>query len=129
MVKDFSYRKIPSSFRYAARGLWHVLRTEQNVKIHFFVSALVLAAALWLQIPAAECAILLLAIGLVITAEVINTIIEDFLDILHPAHHEAVRRIKDALAGAVLLSAGVAVFVGILIILPRLVAALFGSAV
>lgn len=129
MVRDFSYRKLPSSFRYAARGIWHVLRTEQNIRIHFLAAAIVLALALWLEIPAAECAILLLAIGLVITAEVINTIIEDFLDILHPAHHEAVRRIKDALAGAVLLSAGVAVVVGILVILPRLVATLFGSAV
>ena len=106
-----------------------MLRTEQNIRIHFLAAALVLALALWLEIPAAECAILLLAIGLVITAEVINTIIEDFLDILHPAHHDAVRRIKDALAGAVLLSAGVAVVVGILVILPRLVATLFGSAV
>ena len=127
MVKDFDPKRLPRSFRYAARGVWHVIRTEQNLRIHVAVTALVILAGLVLGISGAEFAVILLAIGLVLTAEVINTVVEDFLDILHPGHHAKVRRIKDALAGAVLLAAIVAVGVGALVLGPRLLAA-FGLA-
>ena len=122
MVKDLDPRRLHRSFRYAARGIWHVLRTESNLRLHVGATALVIAAGLVLGISGFEFAILLLAIGLVLTAEVINTVIEEFLDILHPDHHAAVRRIKDALAGAVLLAAFVAVCVGALIFGPHLLA-------
>lgn len=124
MVKDFDPKRLPRSFRYAARGIWHVIRSEQNLRIHVAATALVILAGLILGISGAEFAIILLAIGLVLTAEVINTVVEDFLDIIHPEHHEKVRRIKDALAGAVLLAALVAAGVGALVLGPRLLAAL-----
>lgn len=124
MVKDLNPRRLHRSFRYAARGIWHVLRNESNLRLHVAATALVIVAGIWLELSAAEFAVLLLAIGLVLTAEVINTVIEDFLDIIHPDRHPAVRRIKDALAGAVLLAAFVAIGVGLLIFWPRLLAAL-----
>ncbi len=122
MVKDLKLRRIPASFRYAARGLWHVLRTEQNMQIHAVAATVVVVLALVYQISSWDLALLVLAMGLVITAEVLNTVVEDFLDLLHPSQHAAVRRIKDALAGAVLLSALVAVVVGILVFWPYVVA-------
>ncbi len=124
MVRDFDLKRVPRSFRYAARGIWHVLRNEQNLRIHVAATAVAVLAGLLLEISGPEFAIILLAVGLVLTAEVLNTVIEDFLDILHPQHHASVRRIKDALAGAVLLAAIVAIGVGALIFGPRLLAAL-----
>lgn len=124
MVKDIRLRRVPKSFKYAARGIWHVLRTEQNIQIHTVATAVVVVLAILLHITATEWAILLLTIGLVLSGEILNTVVEDFLDIIHPEHHESVRRIKDAIAGAVLLSAGIAVAEGVIIFGPRIVAAL-----
>lgn len=124
MVKDFDIRRLPASFRYAFRGIWHVLRSEQNIRIHFAATIIVIVLGFLLDLSGLEFAVLLLATGFVISAEVLNTVVEDFLDVVHPEHHASVRRIKDALAGAVLLSAMVAVGVGLLIFGPRLVAAL-----
>lgn len=125
MVKDFKVSRLPASVKYAWRGLWHVLRSEQNAQIHFIATLVVIGLGFWFHISTGEFAILLLAIGLVVSSEVLNTIIEDFLDVIHPQHHPAVRRIKDALAGAVLLSAMVAVVIGILVFLPHILAAWF----
>lgn len=124
MVRDLDPRRIPQSFRYAVRGIWHVLRNERNLQLHVLATLAVIGLGLGLDISGPEFAIILLAIGIVLTAEVLNTVIEDFLDVIHPQHHESVRRIKDALAGAVLLAAFVAVGVGALIFGPYLVAAL-----
>lgn len=122
MVKDLSIRRLPASFRYAARGIWHVLRTEQNLQIHIFATVVAIGLAIYYQLPALEFAVILLVIGMVLTLELLNSVIEDFLDILHPRHHESVRRIKDALAGAVLLAALIAIAVGALIFAPHLLA-------
>lgn len=124
MVKDFDPRRVPSSFRYAARGFWHVIRTEQNLRIHVAAAVIVIILALYFNVSGLELAVLLLAIGLVLVTEVFNTVAEDFLDIIHPASHPTVRRIKDALAGAVLVMALVALGVGVLIFLPHLLARL-----
>lgn len=124
MVKEFRLRRIPASFRYAFRGIWHVIRTEQNLRIHLFATLVALVLATLFQITTIELALILLAIGFVLASEILNTVIEDFLDILHPQHHAAVRRIKDALAGAVLLAALVALALGALIFLPHILALL-----
>lgn len=122
MVKELNPARLHRSFRYAARGLWHALQNEANLRIHVAATALVVVTGALLRISGAEFAILLLAVGLVLTIEMVNTVIEDFLDVLHPQQHDAVRRIKDVLAGAVLLAAFVAVGVGILIFGPYLLA-------
>lgn len=122
MVRDFRLRRLPASFRYAARGLWHVLRTEQNMRIHLVMTLIALGLASYLEIPLSLLAILTLTIGFVLASEVLNSVIEDFLDIVHPDHHDKVRRIKDVLAGSVLLSALVALIVGGLIFVPRIIA-------
>lgn len=124
MVKDFNIRRIPASFRYAARGVWHVLRTEQNAQIHFLAASVAVTLSVAFKISSLEFAIILLAVGFVVVSEVLNTVIEDFLDIIHPRHHESVRRIKDALAGAVLLAAIIAISIAVLIFGPYFVAAL-----
>lgn len=123
MVRELQIKKIPASFRYAARGIWHVLQTEQNLRIHFLATVVVLVLAILFRITLIELCILLLVIGFVLASEILNSVIEDFLDVIHPEHHQAVRRIKDVLAGSVLLSAGIAVAIGSLIFLPRFVAA------
>lgn len=122
MVRDFRVRRLPQSFQYAFRGIAHVLRTEHNVRIHAVAAVIAIGLAIYLDVPTAEFAIIILAVGLVLAAEIFNTVVEDFLDIIHPQHHDAVRRIKDALAGAVLLAAIAALAVGILIFGPLLLA-------
>ncbi len=109
-----------ASFRFAGAGLWDVVRTQRNFRIHLGITAVVVAMGLWLDISRQEWASLCLSIGRVLVAEIFNTGAEVLVDLASPTYHPLAKRVKDLAAGAVLLSALVAVVVGLLLLGPPL---------
>lgn len=103
------------SFRHALRGLRSVWREERNFRIHCAAAVTVLLAAAFFGLTLLETALIVFAIAIVLGAEILNTVIEDAYDTLHPQHRPLVGRIKDMLAGLVLLNAAGAVVIGILV--------------
>ncbi len=116
--------RLRKSFGSAFVGLFRLLRDEQNARIHTFITGLVFIAAIVVGINRIEAAILFMAVILVFSMEIINTAIEDLLDHLHPQQHRTVARIKDALSGAVLITAIIATVVAGLIFLPHILDAM-----
>ncbi len=108
------------SFGNAFRGLSYVLRTQRNAWIHVAISVIVLALSAWLGIDPVEWAIVILTIAIVFAAEFFNTAIEAVVDLASPQRHPLAKVGKDVGAGAVLIAAIAAVFVGLLIFWPRL---------
>jgi len=108
------------SFGYAIQGIIDLLRYEQNARIHFVVATFVVITAYLLGVTYLEAAILFFAIALVFVVEIINSIIEKLLDVVHPQNHRLIAYIKDAMAGATLLSALIAVVIGLSIFFPYL---------
>jgi diacylglycerol kinase len=108
------------SFCYAGQGVWHVVRTQRNMRVHLAAAAAVIALALILRVSAVDWACLLAAIGLVLTAEALNTVVEAVVDLCTDEFHPLAKIAKDAAAGAVLISSVAAVGVGIAVFLPRL---------
>ncbi len=109
-----------SAFRYAFSGWWYVLRTQRNAWIHLVAMVMTILLGLWLSLAPQDWATLLLAIGLVWTAEFINTGIEAIADLASPEKHPLAQVGKDVGAAAVLIAALIAVLVGILILGPPL---------
>ncbi len=107
-----------ASFGHAFRGLWYVLRTQQNAWIHAAVTVTVLVLGTWLTLPARDWAVLALTIAMVWMTETLNTSIEAVVDLASPTHHPLAKVGKDVGAAAVLIVAIVAVVVGLLIIGP-----------
>jgi diacylglycerol kinase len=114
-------KKFIKSFKYAREGASHALRTQRNLWIHFFMGLAVVAFAIWLRVKLIELAILVVAISGVIVTEMVNTTIEELVNILSPAHREEAGLAKNVAAAAVLLAAAGAVAVGCLIFIPRLI--------
>jgi diacylglycerol kinase len=114
-----------ASFGYAFRGVFYALRTQRNFRIHFAAIVVVITAGLWLDITLYAWALLTLTIGGVLALEMLNTALEVFVDLVEPEYHPLAKRIKDLMAGAVLVSALAAVIVALLIFGP-LVFALYG---
>lgn len=110
------------AFRHAFAGWWYVLRTQRNAWIHLVATIGVVLLGLVLQLHATEWAILAVAIGLVWTAEFVNTALEAVVDLASPEAHPLARVGKDVGAAAVLISAIIAVVVGLLILGPPLAA-------
>jgi diacylglycerol kinase len=120
-----AFMKFLISFRYAARGLWFTSRTQRNMRIQLGAAVLVIVAGLLLHISAIDFAILTLAISGVLVTEMFNTACELCVDLAQPNYHPLAGAAKDVAAGAVLLSAIMAVVVGLLVLGPPLWRVLF----
>jgi diacylglycerol kinase (ATP) len=103
------------SFNFAIEGLIHVLRTHRNMRIHFAVAIAVLVAAVWKGVNRFELIALLLAITFVLVAEMINSAIEQAIDLATTSFDPLAKLAKDIAAGAVLIAAINAVAVGYLV--------------
>ncbi|MFN4299129.1 MAG: diacylglycerol kinase family protein [Thermaurantimonas sp.] len=107
------------AFQFAFYGINELLQ-ESHFKIHLIASAVVVLSGILLKVSFLEWAVLLVCIGMVLTAEAINSAIETTCDLVMPSRHPLVKRIKDISAGAVLIAAAAAALAGLLIFLPKL---------
>jgi len=101
---DHKNQPLPARLRYAWHGLGHGLRTEASLRLQALCFAAALAALVWLRPGALWWALMLLASGAVLAAELLNTAIEQLADALHPHHSAAIRAAKDCAAAGVLLA-------------------------
>ncbi len=124
---DHRARSRLRSFRHALSGLQYVLRTQRNAWLHALATACVLGLAGWLGLARAEWALLVLAIGLVWSAEFVNTALEAAVDLASPDLHPVARIGKDVGAAAVLVASAAAGMIGLLILGPPLLGRLFGG--
>ena len=116
----FNLKELKISFQVAFKGIRIAIKEEQTFTIQLFIGALILILMYWLPLNNIERAILILAIILVLSLELINSQIERTLDVLYPDFHPKVGRIKDMAAGAVLIVSIGSIFIGLLILLPAI---------
>ncbi|MDA3911608.1 MAG: diacylglycerol kinase family protein [Bacteroidales bacterium] len=116
-----SMKKRLISFKYAFNGLKILLREEVNARIHLFATICVIIAGFFFEITSIEWIAVFFAIGFVLTAETLNTAIENMADFISPEKHEKIKRIKDLSAAAVLISAITALIIGLIVFIPEII--------
>ncbi len=114
--------RLLSSFHYALQGIAHAIKTQANLQIHLVISTLVIIAGIIFQISSIEWIDIILAMMIVISAELFNTSIENLTDRVSMEHHPLAKVAKDTAAGAVLVTAIGSVVIGVFIFGPRLLA-------
>ena len=97
---------------FALHGLRLAVQREGSLRTHLLAAALVLLVLLVTRPAAVWWALLALAVGLVLVAELINSALEALIDHLHPERHPEIGAAKDIAAGAALVASGIAVVVG-----------------
>ena len=107
--------------RHALRGIHFTWKEEVNFRLQSVAAALVIACLFVFEFSYSESAIILFSIMLVLGAEMFNTLVEDLLNIIEPNHHTSVGKMKDMMAGIVLLMATGALIVGALVFLHHFV--------
>jgi diacylglycerol kinase (ATP) len=103
------------SFNYAFEGIIHVLRTQRNLRLHFLAAILVFVAAIALGVSRLQLIALVLAIGFVLVAEMLNTAIEGVIDLSTTSFDPNAKLAKDIAAGAVLIASIAALGVAYLV--------------
>jgi len=91
------------------------------IKLHIIVGIVVLILGVVLGLTKYEMFSVSLLIVLVISAEMINSAIEEVVNLLIDEHNEHAKIAKDVGAGMVLLISIFAVIVGLFIFLPHII--------
>ena len=94
---------------------------SNNLLVHTIIALIAIGLGIYLKLSTLEFAIVALVIGLVITAEMINTSLEYTIDMAMPTIHPLAKIAKDVASGAVLMSAISSIAVGLLIYLPKII--------
>ncbi len=107
-------------FRCALEGIAEALATQRHLRIHVVVAALVTLFGILLRLSRVDLALLLMAIALVVIAELLNSAVELAVDLASPTLNPIARRAKNIAAGAVLLAAFASAVIGVLTLAPPL---------
>jgi undecaprenol kinase len=114
-------KRLRKSFVYAFRGLVKMIREEQNFRVHIFFAAASAVLGALMGISRIEWCLLAVVIGMVFLMEAVNSAVERITDVLRPRINDYAKEIKDITAAAVMISSILAVIVGLLIFVPRLI--------
>ena len=120
-MKTFNIKKFVKSFIYAGRGIYQLVRHEQNVRIHLLATVAVIIAGLLTGLNHYEWLGICVAIGMVWGAEAVNTAIEKLVDMVSPERRPQAGLVKDVAAGGVLMCAIMAIIIALLVFLPHLI--------
>lgn len=108
------------SFGYAFGGLVFALATQMNFRIHLIAALAVIGLGFYWGVSADDWRWLVVAIALVLAAELMNTAFEHLCNVVQPELHASVKAAKDVAAGAVLVTAIAAAIIGGLVFWPYL---------
>lgn len=125
--KKWKNRDLVASMEFAVTGLFTAFKEERNMKKHALSAVLVVLAGLIFRVNVTEWLFLLLSISLVIAFEIINSAIENVVDLASNYHFSMLaKNAKDMAAGAVLFVSGFALLVGLIIFVPKIWLMVFG---
>lgn len=108
------------SVKYAFKGLWILVTTEDSIKVQLFVALIATILGFVFDISNSEWMFQFLAIGLVLTAEAANTAIEAVADFIHPEYHKKIGLIKDIGAGIPTFAALISLIIASFIYIPKI---------
>jgi diacylglycerol kinase len=103
------------SFGYSIKGFVIAMHEERNIRIHLAAALIVIALGFWFEISVTDWCILLIMIGIVISAELFNTSIEILADVVTKERHPGIGKVKDVASAAVLILCVVSVIVGVIV--------------
>ena len=119
--RKWKNRDLISSLEFALTGILTAFKEERNMRKHAVTALVVILAGFVFQVSRIEWLFLLLSIFLVVAFEIMNSAVENVVDLASDYHFSMrAKNAKDMAAGAVLVVSGFAVITGLIIFLPKL---------
>ncbi len=112
-------RTFGDSFRYAFEGIKTTFQEERNMRVHVCAGTFALLLGFFLSLSLIEWLFIALSVFMVIVMEILNTVIENLVDLVTTEFHPLAKKVKDMAAAAVLSTTTFAVIVGAIIFLPK----------
>ncbi|WP_033159770.1 diacylglycerol kinase [Mycoplasmoides alvi] len=110
-------------FSYAFQGLFFAVKEEISLVVHLVISiiVLVISGILYKKMTIIEWVIIVLIIGIIISLELVNTAIENLVDLVSFKFNINSKKIKDISAAATLVMSITAIIIGLLILIPKII--------
>lgn len=120
-MSKFKAGSIWKSIGFAINGLLLATKSQRNVRIEIVLGMVSMVVGVLLGFSMLELAVLLITIGFVLTAELLNTIVEFVVDAYFGNQYSTLAKMaKDMAAGMVLMCATLSGVVGFLLFAPKL---------
>lgn len=117
-MKSFLWGRI-KGLGFAVKGAFLLLRNEASIKVQAIIAVLVTIAGFYFNLSATEWIMQIFAIGLVMSAEGLNTAVEEMANFVHSDFHKQIGYIKDIAAGAVFFTFLTCIIIGCIIYIPK----------
>jgi len=114
-------KKFYNSFRYAANGFVHFMRTDRSGQIEMVCALVAISLGVLLHISTAEWGMIIFCIGIVLSAEMFNHAIEKTNDFISRDHHKEIGLIKDVAASAVMMTVFMALAICYIVFFSKIV--------
>ena len=125
--RKWKNRELIASLEFALTGIFTAFKEERNMRKHALSAILAIVAGFLFGISVTEWLFLLLSVSLVIAFEIMNSALENVVDLASDYHVSMLaKNAKDMAAGAVLVISGFALVTGLIIFVPKLWALVFG---
>lgn len=121
MNNPYKNRNFFDSFYYAFTGVVTAFKEERNMRFHVFSAIFVVVLSSFLSLSISEWLWIILASFIVIIMEILNTVIENVTDLISPDYHPLAKKVKDMAAAVVLISSLLALIIGGIVLLPKLI--------
>lgn len=112
---------VTEKFNVAFEGIFETIRSERHMKFHCFCTIVIFILSLFLDIGKYEALAIIISVSLIWLAELFNTAIESCVDMVTEKYHPLAKRAKDIAAGAVLITAINALFVGYIVFEKKII--------
>jgi diacylglycerol kinase (ATP) len=109
------------SMGFALKGAIKLITTEHSIMVQFTVGVLLFFGGFYFQLSTTEWLFQVLAVGMVLSIEGLNTAVEKIADFIHPNYHEKIGFIKDIAAGSVFFAAMTAIAMILIIYVPKFI--------
>ena len=119
--RKYKSKNIIDSFKHAFDGLIYSFKSTKNLIIDTVIALIVVIAGFIFKVNLTEWAILLICMALVMSLEMVNTAVEEAVNLAMPNIHPIAKISKDVSAGAVLFSATISAVIGLLIFIPKFI--------
>src|SRR5258706_13127637 len=112
------------SFKHAFDSLKYTVSSQPNFRFHLLATVMVILLGTYFSISTIEWLVLIFTINVVLVSEMVNTSIESIVDLITLERREDAKIAKDVSAGLVLVSATLAVVIGLFVFLPKIISIL-----
>jgi len=114
-------RKFFRGFAFAFNGIKYTFKTQLNFRVHSFIAIVLAGLCFYLELNKTEWLWIIAATAIVLIAELANTAIETLVDLVSPEYNLKAGLIKDIAAALVLIAAMMALTIGVLILIPKII--------